>query len=170
MALLCFWPKKKLPWPSNKKKIPFFGLDSIRPYLDWALRGFLTSSLIYDPFKFDLKWRQKCKIELKCQFVIEPSATKNWNVPLDALICPLQINNDIELLSLTLHGVNACFIYHPSNVKNYSIGHKLETDQPKQKQKNGVLENIFLHLYTSFGVKIQNTNGQKIFVELFWHV
>ena len=61
---------------------------------------------------------------------------------------------DIEPLSLTLHGVNACFIHHPSNVKNYSIGHKLETDQPKQKQKNGVLENIFLYLYTSFGVKI----------------
>ena len=28
-------------------------------------------------------------------------------------------------------------------------------------QKKGVLENIFLHLYTGFGVKIQNTNGQK---------
>ena len=51
------------------------------------------------------------------------------------LICPLQIINDIESLSLTLHGVNACFIDHPSNVENYSIGHKSETDQPKQKKK-----------------------------------
>ena len=82
------------------------------------------------------------------------------NVPLDALICPLQIINDIEPLSLTLHGLNACFIHHPSNVKNYSIGHKSETDQPKQK-KNRVLENIFLHLYTGFGLKNQNTNGRK---------
>ena len=56
---------------------------------------------------------------------------KIWNVPLDALICTLQIINDIEPLSLTLHGVNARFIHHLSNVENYSIGHKSETDQPK---------------------------------------
>ena len=49
----------------------------------------------------------------------------------------------------------------PILVENYSIGHKLETDRPKQK-KNCVLENLFLHLYTCFGVKIQNTNGQKL--------
>ena len=30
-----------------------------------------------------------------------------------------------------------------------------------QKKEKGVLENIFLHLYTCFGVKIQNTNGRK---------
>ena len=50
-------------------------------------------------------------------------------------MCPLQIINDIEPLSLTLHGVNACFIHHPSNVENYSIGHKSETDQPKPKKR-----------------------------------
>ena len=60
---------------------------------------------------------------------------KIWNVPLDALICPLQIINDIEPLSLTLHGLNACFKHHPSNVKNYSIGYKSETAQPKKKKK-----------------------------------
>ena len=60
---------------------------------------------------------------------------KIWNVPLDALICPLQIINDIEPLSSTLHGVNACFNHHPSNVENYLIGHKSETDRPKQKKK-----------------------------------
>ena len=75
--------------------------------------------------------------------------------------------SDIEPLSLTLHGLNACFIHHPSNVKNYSIGHKLETDQPKQKQKNGVLENIFLHFYTSFGAKIQNTSSRKSLLNFF---
>ena len=68
---------------------------------------------------------------------------------------------DIEPLSSTLHGLNAHFIHHPSNVENYSIGHKSETDQSKQKKKNRVLENIFLHLYTGFGLKNQNTNGPK---------
>ena len=71
-------------------------------------------------------------------------------------MCPLQIINDIEPLLLTLHGVNACFIHHPSNVKNYSIGHKSETDQPKP-QKNVILDNIFLHPSANFDVKIQNT-------------
>ena len=39
-------------------------------------------------------------------------------------MCPLQIINDIEALPLTLHGAYVSFIYHPSNVENYSIGHK----------------------------------------------
>ena len=51
-------------------------------------------------------------------------------------MCPLQIINDIEHLSLTLHGVNGTFIRHPSNVKNYSNSHKSETGQPNQKKKN----------------------------------
>ena len=38
--------------------------------------------------------------------------------------------------------------------------HKSETDRPKQK-KIIVLENIFLQLYTGFGVKIQNTSSRK---------
>ena len=59
-------------------------------------------------------------------------------------MCPLQIINDIEPLSLTLHGVNAHFIHHPSNVKNYSIGHKSETDQPKQKK---VFWRIYLYTF-----------------------
>ena len=75
-------------------------------------------------------------------------------------MCPLQIINDIESLPLTLHGVNTHFIHYPSNVKNYSIGNKSETNRPKEK-KITVLEDIFLQLYTSFGVKIQNTNGRK---------
>ena len=89
------------------------------------------------------------------------------NVPLDALMCPLPIMNDIEPLSLTLHGVNAHFIHHPSNLENYSISHKLETDRPKQKNRNCVLENTFLHLYTCFGVKIQNTIAENLCVT-FW--
>ena len=58
------------------------------------------------------------------------------------------IINDIEPLSSTLHGLNAHFIYHPSNVENYSIGHKSETDQPKQKNKKLCSgEYIFTPLY-----------------------
>ena len=39
-------------------------------------------------------------------------------------------------------------------------------DQNK-KIKNGVLENIFLHLYTGFELKNQNTNGQKSSLNFF---
>ena len=74
--------------------------------------------------------------------------------------------NDIEALSLTLHGVNTHFIYHPSKVKNYSIGHKSETDQLKQK-KIVFWRIIFLHLYTGFGLKNQNTNGHKSLLNFF---
>ena len=34
-------------------------------------------------------------------------------------------------------------------------------------QEKGPLENIFLHLYTGFGIKIQNTNGQKSSLNFF---
>ena len=54
---------------------------------------------------------------------------------------------DIEPLSSTLHGLNARFIHHPSNVENYSISHKSETDQSKQKKKSCSGEYIFTPLY-----------------------
>ena len=102
--------------------------------------------------------KRKCKIELKCQFSHTTiNHRKILNAPLDALMCPLQIINDIEPLSSTLHGVNACFIHHPSNVENYSISHKSETGQPKPKKKNVIVDNLFLHLSADFEVKIQNT-------------
>ena len=50
-------------------------------------------------------------------------------------MCPLQIINDIEPQSSTLHCINAHCIHHPSNVKNYAIGHKSETDEPPHKKK-----------------------------------
>ena len=75
-------------------------------------------------------------------------------------MCPLQIINDIEPLSLTLHGVNACFIHHPSNVKNYSIGCKSETAQLKKK-RTGHQIYIFIHLCANFGLKIQNTHRYR---------
>ena len=90
----------------------------------------------FDPLKLQPKWRQKCRIWLKCQFSHRTvNHKKICNVPLDAVMYLLQTINDIESLSLTLHGVNACFIHHPSNLKNFTIGHKLETSQPKHKTR-----------------------------------
>ena len=73
-------------------------------------------------------------------------------------MCPLQITNDIEHLSLTLHGLNRTFIRHPSNVENYSNGHKSEMGQPKKKKKKVHPSYIFLHLSAHFWLKIQNTH------------
>ena len=144
MALLCFWCKEVLLWPSNKK-FSIFALDPIRPYLDWALRIF---DLLTHLRPFQIWHEMKTKVQNWTKMSIchrTVNHKKIWNVPLDALICPLQIINDIEAISLTLHGVNACFIHHLSNVENYSIGHKSETGQPKKKKKKCVK---FTYLYT----------------------
>ena len=73
-------------------------------------------------------------------------------------MCPLQNINDIEPLSLTIHGVNASFIHHPSNVENYLIGHKLETVWPKNKTKKVVLKKYFytflLVLESNFKIQV----------------
>ena len=51
-------------------------------------------------------------------------------------MCPLQIINDIEPLSLTIHGLIGRFIHHPSNVKitPAAISRK-PIDQIKKKKK-----------------------------------
>ena len=62
MALLCFGPKKVHVFRSCDpliKNVPIFALDNIRPYLDWALRGFLTSQSIYDPLQIWLEMKSK---------------------------------------------------------------------------------------------------------------
>ena len=64
---------------------------------------------------------------------------KIYNVPIEALMCSLQINRWHWTPIIDLNDVNACFIHHLSNVKNYSISPKSETAQPKKR----VLENIF---------------------------
>ena len=126
---------QKLLVTHRKIFFPVFALDPIRWYLHWALSRFLTSWPIYNPFKLQLKLKQ-CKIWLKCQFSHRAvNHRKTCNAPIDALMCPLQIINDIVPLSLTLHGVNTWFIHHLSNVENYLIGHKSETDWPKPKKK-----------------------------------
>ena len=45
-----------------------------------------------------------------------------------------------------------------SKINQTAISRKLIN---QNKQKIRVLENIFLHLYTGFGLKNLNTNGQK---------
>ena len=71
LQLMCRWgvsyPKLHF-YPKSapvtlKKNFPVFSLDPIRPYLDWALRGFLTSWPIYDPLKSQLKWKQSAKFD-----------------------------------------------------------------------------------------------------------
>ena len=137
---------------------------SDRPCLNWQLTWYLTSSTHFWPLKFQLKWRQKCKIRQKCQFSHRTiNHRKLCNAPLDALICPLQIINWQWTLIIDPHGENTCFIHHPSNVKNYSIGQKSETSQPKK----GHPSYIFLHLSANFWVKIQNTHHYRN-LEIFW--
>ena len=70
-------------------------------------------------------------------------------------MCALQIINDIEPLSLTLHGVNTRFIHHPFNVENYSIGHKSETTQPKKKEKKFIWGTYFYTFLQIFGSKFK---------------
>ena len=50
-------------------------------------------------------------------------------------MCPLQIINDIEPLSLTIHGLIGHFIHHPSNVKiTWAAISQKPTDQIKKKK------------------------------------
>ena len=125
----------------------------------------LTADIIFDllthlwPFEIAAKMKTNCKIGLKCQFLHRTvNHRKICNASLDALICPLQIINWQWTLIMTLHGVNAHFIHPPSNVQNYLIGHKSETDQPQKRKKKVCLSYIFLHLSANFWVKIQNTH------------
>ena len=78
----------------------------------------------FQPFKITAKMETKVQNSNKmsiCHTTV--NHRKMCNAPLDALLHPLQIINDTESLSLTLHGVNASFIHHPSNVENYLISH-----------------------------------------------
>ena len=49
-----------------------------------------------------------------------------WNTPLDTLIYPLQINNDIQPLSLTLHAISRHLIHQLCNVKKWLNQHFIE--------------------------------------------
>ena len=174
MALLCFGPKKVHLFRSCEpliKNFPVFALDPIRPYLDWAPERIFNLLTHLQPFQIRLEMKTKEQNWTKmsiCHRTVNHK--KIWNVPLDALICPLQIINDIESLSSTLHGVNTCFIHHPSNVENNSIGHKSETSELKKQKKNVSSE---LHIFTPF-CQFWGQNSKykwpKMCVQFFWHV
>ena len=77
---------------------------------------------------------------------------------------------DIEPLSSTLHGVNAHFIHHPSNVKNYSIGDKSETAQPKKKKKKRFIRVTYFYTFLPIlGSKFRIPIATEI-REFFWHL
>ena len=72
LQLMCRWGgvlsqmaflSKKCSGDPQKIFFPVFALDPIRPYLDWALRGFLTSWPICDPLKSQPKWKQSAKFD-----------------------------------------------------------------------------------------------------------
>ena len=48
---------------------------------------------IYGTFKLECKWWQSEKSEFDINFTITINCTILWNVPLDMLMCPLQITN-----------------------------------------------------------------------------
>ena len=171
MAFFTFGPKKVHIFCSCEppgKNVPVFKLESDRSCWDWQLIWFLTSWPIYYPFKSQPKLRQKCKIWHWCQFYHKiVNRRKICNVQVDAPMCPLQIIN-WHWTSIIDRSWCKCTLYPPPiQCQNYLIGYKSETDWPKQKLKNGVLENIFLHPYAGFGLKIQNTNGQKSSLNFF---
>ena len=76
-------------------------------------------------------------------------------------MCPLQIINDIESLSSTIHGLIGRFIHHPSNVKitRAAISRK-PIDQIKKKKKPFLIT-YFYTLKKYLWLKNQNTNGRK---------
>ena len=77
LQLMCRWGgvlsqmaflSKKCSGDPQKNFFPVFALDPIRPYLNWALRWFLTSWPIYDPLKSQLKWKQSAKFDWNVNF------------------------------------------------------------------------------------------------------
>ena len=64
-------------------------------------------------------------------------------------MCPLQIINDIEPLSLTLHGLIRRFIHHPSNVK---ITRAAITRKPIDQIKNKKKPFLITYFYTLINI------------------
>ena len=113
---------------SLDKKFPVFALDPTRPCLDWQLSWFLTSQLTNNPFKFDLKWRPKCKIWLSTV-----NCRNIWNVPWNTLMCPLLITN-WHWTPIIDPSWGKWDVYLPTvQCQNYSNGPL--TGQPNKKKK-----------------------------------
>ena len=99
---------------------------------------------------------------------------KFWrNVLLDSLMCPLQIINDIEPLTLTLHDVNACFIHHPSKSKITQSAISLTLVNQKKEKKSSAELHIFTPLCKFLGQNSKYWVLQKFrtFLNLAnWHL
>ena len=77
-------------------------------------------------------------------------------------MCPLQIINDIEPLTLTLHGVNTCLIHHPPKWKiTWSAISQKPVKQKKQKKCSAKLH-IFTSLCKFLGQNSKHSALQKI--------
>ena len=114
-AFFTFGPKKVHVFCScvpPGKNCPVFILEWDRPCLEWQSIWFLTSWPNYDLSNHSWNEDKSVKFDFNINFIREIC-----NVPFDSLTCPLQIINDIEPLSSTLNGLNACFIHQPPSKK-----------------------------------------------------
>ena len=66
-------------------------------------------------------------------------------------MCPLQITNDIEPLSSTIHGLIGHFIHHPSNVKITRAAISRKPINLIKKKKNPFLITYFYTLINIYG-------------------
>ena len=87
LQLMCRWGgvlsqiaflSKKCSGDPLKQNFPVFSLDPIRPYSDWALRGFLTSWPIYNPLKLQPKWKQSAKFDWNVNFHTQLLTIENF--------------------------------------------------------------------------------------------
>ena len=79
--------------PSGKN-FPVFTLESDRPCLDWQSIWFCDLLTHLQPFQIRLEMKIKVQNWTKMSIYHRTvNQKKIWNVPLDALICPLQIIN-----------------------------------------------------------------------------
>ena len=87
-------------------------------------------------------------------FTIELSTVEKFVMCPYVLQCILYKSPiDTECLSLTIHGVNVCFIHHPSMSKITQLAKSLKLVNQKKKLTASY---IFLHLSVNFWLKIQN--------------
>ena len=94
---------------------------------------------------------QSAKLDLMsiCQRTVKQK--KISNVPLHALMCPLQIINDIEPLSSTIHGLIGRFIHHPSNVEITRAAISRKPIDQIEKKKKPFLITYFYTLMNIYG-------------------
>ena len=124
--IINFWIYFVLLWP-NDRNCHVFTLDTSRWCLHWQLRPILTFQPIYNPFKFYVKWRLKCKIWLNVNLSKICWAEKICNVPLHVVMCPLQIIN-WHWTGINPSWFNWMLCLLSVQCQNYSSCHKLKTN------------------------------------------